>query len=575
MARRIWRIEPVCQGLSTEEQAALNISPLLTSLLARRGICTLQDAHVFLEGGLEALHSPFLMPDMEKAVVRLASAIQNKEKILIYGDYDVDGITSVALILRTLRKVNSGNLMYYLPRRLDEGYGLHQSTLEKAVQNGCSLVVTVDCGITGNVEADFLRTRGVDLIITDHHEASDVLPEAFAILNPKVSEGKYPWPYLAGVGVAFKLLQALSVKMPELTEGVMENLDLVAIGTVADIVPLKDENRILVREGLKQLAVTSNKGLLALIDQIHLEPPLTAGQIGFNLAPRINASGRLNAPGQALKLFLTNEVVQAQQLAAELETVNKERQAIEEKVLREVVKQLEEKFDPARDSAIVLAGEGWHPGVIGIVASKIMERFYRPTILIGVEDGIGKGSARSIPGFHLVEALGKCSPLLERFGGHEMAAGLTISAERIDQFREQLNTLAGDKLSSEKLQPVLNAEEEIPLSQVTMDLVREVARLAPFGAGNPTPVLITRDLQLVSGKTVGENGKHLKVKLGSGDMIRDGIGFNLGNVLDELLPASSADVAFSVEENTWNMVTDVQMVIKDIKPGAQLKEETA
>lgn len=575
MAQRIWRVEPSQQGLSEEEQAQLGISPLLASLLARRGVTTLKDAKLFLDGGLETLHSPFLFPDMAKAVERLQRAVETKEKILIYGDYDVDGITAVALILRTLRKVAAGNLMYFIPKRLEEGYGLHRSALEKAVQNGCTLIVTVDCGISGYEEAEYLKSTGVDLIITDHHEPPPVLPNALAVIDPKLPEIGYPCSYLAGVGVAFKLLQALAERIPVLAESLDENLELVAVGTVADIVPLLDENRILVKEGLKRIAKSKNKGLTALLRQIRLEPPISANQIGFALAPRINASGRLNSPGQALRLFLTNDQGTAEQLAAELEAANKERQAIEEKVMAEALQQLEPVFDPLRDRVIVLAGEGWHPGVIGIVASKIMERYYRPTVLVGVEDGIGRGSARSIPGFHLYEALEACADSLERFGGHEMAAGLTIRADQIEIFRTKLNQIALEKLANEQLQPVLTAEAEIPFNRVTLDLVKEIARLAPFGAGNPTPVLVARNLRVLSSRTVGENAKHLKVKLGTGGLSRDGIGFNLGSVLEQVAKAQSVDVAFSVEENTWNMVTDVQMVIKDIETGAQFKEETA
>jgi single-stranded-DNA-specific exonuclease len=543
--------------------------------LARRGVTTVYDAKIFLDGGLETLHSPFLLPDMEKAVLRLKQAIEGKEKILIYGDYDVDGITSVALIVRTLRRVVAGNLLYFIPKRLEEGYGLHRSALEKAVQNSCTLVVTVDCGITGNEEADFLRSVGVDLIVTDHHEPPAVLPAAYAIINPKLPSIDYPWPNLAGVGVAYKLLQALATRMPELTGPLEENLELVAIGTVADIVPLLNENRILVKEGLRRIAASKNKGLLALLRQIRLEPPISANQIGFALAPRINASGRLSSPGQALRLFLTNDSASAVQLAEELEAVNKERQAIEEKVLTDALKQLETEFNAERDRVIVLAGEGWHPGVIGIVASKIMERYYRPTVLVGLENGVGRGSARSIPGFHLFAALEACSSYLEKFGGHEMAAGLTIRSERIEDFRKEINRIATEKLTADQLQPVLAAEAEIPFSLVTLDLVKEIAKLAPFGAGNPTPVLVARDLCVLSSRTVGENAKHLKVKLGLGSLSRDGIGFNLGSFLATVANSKKVDVAFSVEENTWNMVTDVQMVIKDIETGAQFKEETA
>jgi len=575
MARRIWRIEPCAPTLTAQEQTQLGISPLVASMLARRGIQDMAAALRFLEGGLADLYSPSLLPEADKAAQRLKEAICKHEKILIYGDYDVDGITSTALILRVLRKLNVKDIMYFIPRRLEEGYGLNRSVLEKAVKHGCRLVVTVDCGISGNTEAAYLKDNGVDLIITDHHEPPEELPAAYAIVNPKVPAVNYPCPYLAGVGVAFKFLQALAEYYPEIRPGMEENLDLVAIGTIADVVPLLDENRILVREGLKRLANSTNLGLQTLLHRIGLEPPLTAEQVGYILGPRINACGRLNTPTMALQLFLATDPVEAVRLADQLEEANRKRQNVEEKVMAEALAMVESDFDPKRDYALVLAGEGWHPGVIGIVASRITERYYRPTVMIGVENGIGKGSARSIPGFHLFRALQGCSERLVRFGGHEMAAGLTIEAEEISEFRSAFNALASQELTTDKLQPVLFAEDEIRLEQVNMALIDELLRLAPFGVGNPAPVLIARNLQVLFGKAVGEGARHLKLKLSDGRSSRNGIGFNLGRFTDEVLQAERVDVAFTAEKNTWNDVTDVQLVIKDIQTRALMEEETA
>lgn len=575
MAQRIWQIKPCGSTLTPQEQTKLGISPLVASMLARRGIQDMAAALRFLDGGLDDLYSPQLLPEADKAAQRLKEAIGNKERILIYGDYDVDGITSTALILRVLRKLNIKEIMYFIPRRLEEGYGLNRTVLEKAVKNGCRVILTVDCGISGIDEAQYLLDNGIDLIITDHHEPPECLPAAYAVINPKVPSANYPCSHLAGVGVAYKFLQALAEYFPEIRPAMEENLDLVAIGTVADVVPLLDENRIFVREGLKQLTRTTNLGLQTLLHRIGLEPPLTAEQVGYIIGPRINACGRLNAPTVALQLFLATDPVEALRLADALEEANKKRQSVEEKVMREALTTLETKFDPERDFALVLAGEGWHPGVIGIVASRITERFYRPTVMIGMENGTGKGSARSIPGFHLYHAFQACSERLVRFGGHEMAAGLTIDEEQIPDFRSALNELAKEELTVEKLQPVLLAEEEVQLSQVNMALIEEILRLAPFGVGNPAPVLIARNLQVLSGKTVGEGARHLKLKLGDGQSSRNGIGFNLGKYSDEVLEAKQVDLAFTVEKNTWNAVTDVQLVIKDVQTKSLMEEETA
>jgi single-stranded-DNA-specific exonuclease len=573
--KRIWRIKPKPAGLSLEDQSQLGISSILANMLARRGVCDLKSARLFLEGALAQLHSPMHLAQMDKAVQRLSEAIEKQELILVYGDYDVDGITSTALVLRTLRGAGVRKIIYYIPKRLEEGYGLHRETLEKAVKNGCRLVITVDCGISGVEEAEYLREQGVDLIITDHHEPPEILPPAYAIINPKLLSSEYPWPELAGVGVAFKFLQALAENMPEVTECLYENLDLVAMGTIGDVVPLLDENRILVREGLKRLAKTTNIGLQALLKQLRLDSNTTAEQVAYVIAPRINATGRLNAPTVALQLFLTNDPSVARRLAEELDLANRERQAIEERVLNEALSMLETDYNPERDRVIVLAGEGWHPGVIGIVASRIVDRYYRPTVMIGLEAGVGRGSARGIPGFNWFKALQACDPLLERYGGHEMAAGLTIKAQQIDELRETLNRNAAQTLGTDALQPFLTVEDRVELPLITLDLARELMRLAPFGSGNPAPILICHDIKVIHGRAVGENSRHLKLKISDGTVTRDGIGFGFGELTDEVVQAGRVDLAFCVGENTWNAVTDVQLVIKDLKIQALTKEETA
>jgi len=532
----------------------------MAKILAKRKITTREEARFFFQGGRTDLPSPFLLPGMEQAVERLDAALARQERILIYGDYDADGITAVALLLRTLRPLNKGNILYYLPKRLAEGYGLHQQALAKAVKYGCRLVLTVDCGITALAEAAYLQEQGVDLILTDHHEPGTQLPPAAALLNPKVSPA-YPYPQLAGVGVAFKLLQGLAAKRPELEGLLWENIDLVALGTIADVVPLLGENRVLVKEGLKQMAKTTNTGLKALLAQTGLAGKgIEAGQVGYILAPRINAVGRLGDPTVALKLFLEENPARAGELAAMLETMNQKRQRIEEKVQQEA-EELLAASGPV-DKVLVLAGP-WHPGVIGIVAARLAEKYYRPTVLISLEGERARGSGRSIPGFHLFHALEACAGCLVKYGGHEAAAGLELEKDRLADFKRAFTAVAEDRLTPELLMPALEVEEVIPVEAVTKELLADLSRLAPFGEGNPEPVLACRAVNLLACYGVGKDAKHLKLKVGDATCSWDVIGFNCGALTQELAGAERVDLAFNLELNDWN--NQLQLVLKDLR----------
>lgn len=571
--KRRWVIRHSAREAPAELVEKLSLSPLTAGLLAQRGIKTLAEARLFLHGTAEDLSSPFLLSTMDRAVERLAAALKKKEKILIYGDYDVDGLTATALILRTLRPWNKGNIIYYIPKRLGEGYGLHQENLAKAVRYGCRLVVTVDCGVTALEEAEFLRSKGVDLLVTDHHEPGAVLPEATAVVNPKTTPG-YPGGELAGVGVAFKLLHGLAEIIPEVREALWENLDLVAVGTVADIVPLTGENRLLVKEGLKVLEKTGNPGLAALLDlNGWAGREMTPGLISFGLAPRLNACGRLDDPAKGLRLLLETDRNRARKIAAELEKLNRERQQIEERVLKEA-EEILSREEPGQ--AIVLGSENWHPGVIGIVASRLVEKYYRPVVLVALEKGKGKGSARSIPGFHLYRALNACAPLLERFGGHEMAAGLEVAGDKLAAFKETFEEVAASWLDREAAGeagiPVLEIDEVTALEDLTVELAREVAALAPFGPGNPEPVLACRGAKLLSACTVGKDGRHLSVEIGNGVVSRRGIGFNFGSWQEQLPVGEEFDLAFKLEEDNWNRDPQVCLVLKDIVPSNRGEE---
>ena len=497
---------------------------------------------------------------MEAAVDLLDSALERQERILIYGDYDADGITAVALLLRTLRPLNNGNILYYLPKRLTEGYGLHQEALAKAVKHGCRLVITVDCGITAVTEATYLAQQGVGLIVTDHHEPGAQLPSAAAIINPKLSPA-YPDPHLAGVGVAFKLLQGLTERRPELETGLWENIDLVSLGTIADVVPLLGENRVLVKEGLLQMADTKNIGLRALLDQAGLtgKKP-NAGHVSYILAPRLNAVGRLHDPAQALRLLLEENPERARKLAAWLETVNQKRQRVEGQVWQEAERAIAASGPVGK--VIVLAG-AWHPGVIGIVASKLTEKYYRPTVLLSLEGENARGSGRSISGFNLFRALAECADCLTKYGGHEFAAGLELEKNRLEEFKAAITAVAEARLSSELLTPALEVEEVIPVEAVTKELLADLARLEPFGEGNPEPVLACRGLDLLACYGVGKEAKHLKLKVAGGPVTCEAIGFNFGTLMPELAGVKQVDLAFNLEKNEWN--NQLQLVLKDLQ----------
>ncbi|MCL6588954.1 MAG: single-stranded-DNA-specific exonuclease RecJ [Firmicutes bacterium] len=565
--KKIWKINENVNYMATTLAARLGVSPLLCQLLINRGLSEPLKAEAFLAPDMAQLHDPFLFKDMVRAVERLKQAILKQERVLIYGDYDVDGISSVALMIRVLARCLPGNLLYYIPKRLEEGYGLHLHSLEKAISKEIDLVITVDCGISAVEEASYLKDKGIDLIITDHHEPPPSLPNAYAILNPKIPGCGYPFSQLAGVGVTYKFLQALgrSAGLADLSGRLSDNMDLVALGTIADIVPLLEENRVLAKYGLEKIQKTGNLGLESLIQAAGLkDKELNCGHVGYILAPRINAAGRIGNPNLGLKLLLTNDPVLALELAQELEKANKTRQEIENEVWQEAQRQVEDCPRMLDEHALVLSGAGWHIGVIGIVASKLVEQYHKPVILIGLDGEEGRGSGRSIPGFNIYEAIGGCRQYLTRFGGHEFAAGISIQRDQIPSFTESFLQLTRDRIRKEDLNPVIMIESIVDFNQLTLDLARELGKLAPYGAANPVPILGCRSLDLVDYKNVGENGKHLKLKISNKQITREGIGFNLGFVNQELASAQEVDVAFCLEENNWNGLAQVQLNLKDI-----------
>ena len=545
----------------------LNISPVIARLLLNRGIEDLEAGQIFLNPRLEFLHDPFLFKEMEQAVERIVGALKRKEPIMIFGDYDVDGITATSLLYLVLTRLGA-NVSYYIPNRVSEGYGLSEGGVREAAGRGVSLIISVDCGITANAEIDLARSLGIDTIVTDHHEVQEQIPRARAVLDPKNPRDEYPDAGLAGVGVAFKLAQGLYARLG-LDDSELENhLDLVALGTAADIVPLVGENRILTRFGLEQVTKTDKVGLRSLVEITGLMgEEIQTGHVVFILAPRINAVGRLGDAERAITLLATNQPDRARSIANFLNDENRRRQGIDENILREALDLVEQTVDLVNDRAICLASDQWHPGVIGIVASRVVEKYYRPTVLIALEDGEGKGSGRSISGFNLYQALEDCQEHLIRFGGHKYAAGLTIDASKVSVFRECLNRIATERINPELMIPSLKIDIPIGLEEIGEPMLASLSEMAPFGPQNMRPVMMASGLEVIGyPRVVGKN--HLKFKVRQNDRALDVIAFNQGKRLGDLqVGKPTLSLAFVLEENRWQGRSSLQLRAKDLKIG--------
>lgn len=547
------------------------VSPLAARVCANRGMRKAEEILSFMNPSISRLHDPFLLNDMDKAVERISKAIKNKEKIVIYGDYDVDGVTSTSILCRFFSSLNI-NVEFYIPDRVDEGYGISMAAADKIIQRGASLVITVDCGITAWREIEYFKDNGIDVVVTDHHECKECLPEAYAVINPCRPDSTYPFRELAGVGVAFKLVNALCIYLG-MSQEHLKYLDLTALGTVADIVPLVDENRIIVSHGIKSIANTENVGLKALIEGSGIKDrKIDTYAISFILAPRINVAGRMGDAGRAVELFTTGDVDKANAIVKALNEDNRLRQDTESHIFNELVELIDGGSEIKSDKVIVASGDGWHHGVIGIVASKITEKYNRPCILISCEDGMGKGSGRSTEDFNLFKALGFCESVLEQYGGHEMAAGLTIRAENIGELRRLLNEYADS--FPEGLEPAsrLKIDAYLARNDITIEIAEELNRLAPFGEGNPVPVFAYKALRLDDVRTVGDN-RHLKLRLCDRDSSFDAIGFNMGGMADLICRDELIDTAFSLEINTWNNISKVQLNLKDIRKNSAIALE--
>jgi len=559
--RKTWRIKDSDLSIRNSLAEALRVSPITAQLLINRGIDDIKSASDFFDCSLSACHDPFLMKDMDKAVTRIKDAISGKEKILVYGDYDVDGMTGVAVLSSALKTLG-GDVRTYIPNRLEEGYGLNMGAIKRAHSQGINLIVTVDCGISSVKEIEYAKTLNIDVVITDHHEIPGAqIPKAHAVVNAMQSDCKYPFKHLAGVGVAYKLVSAL---FDGTGFNADEYLDLVSLGTVADVVPLIGENRILSKHGLELLGKCKRAGLRALMDVTGLTgKDISSGHIGFVLGPRINAMGRVGSPQKALDLLLSDDETASRELAKMLDTENRSRQKIEGGILELALSKVEREVNFKHHRVIVLASEGWHPGVIGIVASRIADRFYRPTIVISLDGKLGKGSGRSIEGFHLFDYLFRCKDLLAGFGGHESACGITIEKNKIDAFRDMINEEAAKDMREEIYSPKLDIDMDVPLNMLTEDVIGQIESLAPFGEENPRPVLSSKNLTVKDGPwKIGKNG--FKICVTDNTVTCEAVSFGRGNI-SKPENGAGVDLAYIPSINTWQGLQSIQLELKDIK----------
>lgn len=499
---------------------------------------------------------------MEKAAFRIRAARDNNEKITIYGDYDVDGITSIAILYKHLTEMGI-DTEYYVPDRMQEGYGVNKDALDKIHANGSSLVITVDTGITAVEESDYAKSLGIDVIVTDHHECKESIPDVYAAIDPKRKDCPYPFKSLAGVGVVFKLIQALDEKN-SLSDLMDKYADLLCLGTVADISPLVDENRVIVTEGLKRFKTTNNIGLKALIDVSTNGKAITTSTIGYTIAPRINASGRLGCASRSVELFLTDDEERAKQLAESLCEENTLRQQTEQKMFREAMEYLDAHPEVKNDNVIVIPHENWHHGIVGIVSSKITEKFYKPSILFAIDGDEAKGSGRSVNGFNLFGALESCSDSLEKFGGHELAAGLTIKTSNIESFRKKINNCSRGQFDDAILTPTIQLDAAIKVPYITLETVNDINKLQPFGVDNPVPSFAVRGIKIHKISVMSE-GKHLRMTLLKDGKYLDSVGFGMGEYYNHLEEGDIIDVAFALDINDYKGFQNVQLILKDIK----------
>lgn len=554
-------------------------------LLAARGAATKEEIELFLYPDRSDYHDPFMLKDMDKAVERITEAIVNREKIEIWGDYDVDGITSVAVLYLFFLKWLGLKAEYVIPNRETEGYGLSRKGVQEAASNGITLIITVDCGITSVNEVEFAKSLGVDVIITDHHEPDKELPAAYAIIDPKRTDCKYPFKHLAGVGVAFKLIQGILFKNDMSPKIIKEFLDIATIGTAADIVPLTGENRKIVSEGLTFLENCNNIGISALLKKLNLfQKKIKVSNILFGLAPRLNAVGRMGDANRAVKLLLSNDPYEASHIVEELETENKRRREFDTDTLAEAIRIIEQDdhFDPEFNKSIVVSNDNWHVGVIGIVASRLVEKYYRPSVVISVNNGVGKGSCRSIPGVNIYDVLTECYKLnlleQENFGGHDYAAGFEIDSRNIPAFKQKFSEIIKNTIPDKDFNQLLKIDLKIDFGDIGNNIVNVLKMFEPYGPANEQPLFASENIEIHGDiKIVGNRSNtfdhklktkqnHLKLKVRQGNYVFDAIGFNLAHKFDLVNELRSGlKIAYYIDENVWNSNSYIQLKLQDIK----------
>lgn len=554
-----WQVYQVENDEVEKLQEKYKINKLLATILVNRGIMEEEQIEKFLKPKRSDFYNPYGMPDMNIAVERIMKAIENKEKTIIYGDYDVDGITSVT-VLKSFLEERGLHVGVYIPNRLEEGYGLNKKAVEYIAEQKYSLMITVDCGISAVEEVEYANQLGIETIVTDHHEPGNELPNAIAVVDAKRKDNQYQCRNLAGVGVVFKLIQAIGIKMGLEEKEYLKYLDIVCIGTISDIVPLTDENRVIVKLGLKLVEQTRNLGLKSIL-QASGYNKIDSVTISFGIAPRINACGRMGHQEEALNLFLSKDINEVNELTQKLNEYNKTRQEIEKRIYKDATTQIEEQ-GLANKNTIVLMGKNWHHGVIGIVASKITEMYFKPSILLCEEDDLGKGSGRSIPGFDLYEALTECKESINRFGGHAMAVGINVKKDKLEEFKEKLEQISKEK-NIEEIVPILKIDAQISLDEINKEMVNSLKKLEPFGEENKNPLFVFKNLKIDSIRALSE-GKHLKLTLKDNKNIVNAIGFNLGDFANEYRIGDKIDVVGNLEINSFNGVDNIQINIKDL-----------
>ena len=560
-----WSLLNPNQNTVSSVKKAFRTSEVIAKVLANRNILNPNLARPFFTPNLDMLHNPYLMQDMDKAVERVLKNIKSGKPIMVFGDYDVDGTTGAAALYLAFQKFGA-DVTYYIPDREKEGYGLSYHGIEIAKDNGIDLIITCDCGINAFVQVDFANEQNIDIIITDHHTTDTELPKAHAILNPKREDCEYPFKGLCGGGVAFKLITAIGNELNIPLTDYEEIIPLITLGIAADVVPIKDENRVLVHHGLNILKNLEKPGLKTLLELAGLKGHISVGQLVFSIAPRINAAGRLGDANRAVELLVTDDQDKARLLAKELDNENKRRQMIQQAVVDEALLKVNAEADLKNENALVLANAGWHPGVVGIVASKIKEEFNRPTIIIALENGSGKGSARSVAGFDLYEALTACKTHLDGYGGHPMAAGLTLSNQKLEDFKKAFIDFANERLTKENLQATLTLDSEMALQDITPRFMEFLDKLSPYGPGNMRPKFAIRNAEIAGvPKVIGKTGEHIRFKIKQGLKSYPAVGFGLSNKYEMLITGQPVDIACVVETNEWQGNTSIQMNVRDIK----------